>query len=95
MTCPDLKIGLIVEWSDVEFEIMSFDRSNISIKILKCNDKHLNTYVDLNKIYSGKLSADYDNFKIWVINEDELKRTSSQLLIGWSSGDGFDWELDF
>lgn len=87
-----LKTGAILEGFDTRFEVVSVISDELAVlKVLDCWDRYMNggseqgcygSYLDIGKcyeVYKHKSLSD-DKRELWIFNEDELKRTSSQLL---------------
>jgi hypothetical protein len=89
-----LYIGKVIEDGNVKCEVVSCKGEDFRIKILEINWDRLGTYMDLGATYPLLICTNYEDFKVWEVDPDKMKRTASQVLICWEKGCGWSWDID-
>lgn len=90
----NLYIGKVIDDGNVKCEVVSCDGEDFRIKILDIQWDRLGTYMDLGNTYNLLLCSDFDDFKVWEVDPEQMKRTASQVLLAWQGGSGWYWDLD-
>lgn len=93
---PNLFVGKFIKDSSVTCEVISCE-DDFRVMILKIGWDRLGTYLDVGQTYPLRKVYDSTNgeMKIWEVNPDTMKRTTSQVLLVWQKDLGWTWDLDF
>lgn len=91
---PNLFIGKIIDDGSIKCEVISCEKGDFRIKILEINWKWLGTYMDLGKVYPLLICFDRKGMQTWKVDPDQMKRSTSQVILQWEEGIGWVWDLD-
>lgn len=89
-----LRPNMVIDDGNVRCKIVSYGENDFRIRILAINWDRLNTYMDLGETYSLLLCSDFDDYKVWEVDPDQMKRDTSQVLLAWEKNVGWTWDLD-
>ena len=91
---PNLFIGKILNDRMLKCEVLDFNGTNISIKVLEIHWDRLGTYLDIGKQYSLFKHEGYNSIQVWEIPYQQMKRRASQVILQWEKDIGWMWDLD-
>ena len=94
---PNLFVGKIIDGNKtIKCEVISCVEDDFRIKILEIKWDRLGTYMDLEKTYPLRSCYNSKNgdMMIWEVKPENMKRSTSQVLLAWEKGAGWTWDLD-
>lgn len=94
---PNLFVSRFIKDSNITCEVISCDEGDFRVMILKIQWDRLGTYLNVGQTYPLRLVYESKNgeMKIWEVDPDTMKRTTSQVLLTWERDVGWSWDIDF
>lgn len=93
---PDLFIGKFIRDRSITCEVVSCTEDDFRIMILKIEWDRLGTYLNVGQTYPLRKVYQSHNgeMTVWEVTPENMKRSTSQVLLTWEKGIGWSWDLD-
>lgn len=93
---PNLFYGRFIKDSAITCEVVACTPDDFRVMILKIDWDRLGTYLDVGQTYPLRVvyESGNGNMTVWEIPPENMKRSTSQVLLAWEKGIGWTWDLD-
>ena len=97
---PNLYVSKKIGDSTLQGEVIKYDDTVLTLKIIQLDDLYFDNYLEINKTYNlnrytDKDWADYSADRmLWEIDDLSISKKGVKILLYWEKNIGWTWELE-